>query len=177
RAVADYARIRAPFDGVITERSVDLGDFVQSAASARTEPLLGAARTDVVTVGMKVPDNDAPFVGPDTEAVIQLDDFPGTEIHARVTRFSSSIHDADRTMRVEADLFNGDEARYRRFVARSLAGFLAPLGHGAFGGGLTLRSAAVQLWRSQSKGSGDTFPAFPRWVGSSPGYHRLLPGM
>src|SRR5205823_6922739 len=116
-------------------------------------------------------------VGPATEAVIHLDDCPGSEIHARVTRFSSSIHDADRTMRVEVDLFNGDETRYRRFVARSVAGSLSPLGHDCFGEGLTLRAASVYLWRSQSKGSGETFPARPRWTGSSAEYHRLLPGM
>src|SRR5439155_5731384 len=119
-SLADYSRIRAPFPGVITERTVDLGDYVQSAASTRTEPLLTVARTDVVTVAMKVPDNDAPFVGPDTEAIIQLEDFPGAEIHGRVTRSSSSIHDADRTMRVEVDLFNGPAEEYRQYVAHSL---------------------------------------------------------
>src|SRR5262249_33537139 len=151
------SRIRAPFPGVITERTVDLGDYVQNATTTRTEPLLSVARTDVVTVGMKVPDNDAPFVGPDTEAVIQLDDFAGTEIHARVTRSSSSIHGADKTMRVEVDLFNGTQEEYRAYVARSLNTFLSPVGHG-LPEALPLVALLNQHWRGDFKGSGDSFP-------------------
>src|SRR5262249_1071520 len=61
QAQADYAKITAPFDGVITKREVDPGSFV-SAAGPSSQPLLSLARTDIVTVVMKVPDNFAPLV-------------------------------------------------------------------------------------------------------------------
>lgn len=176
-ALADYAKIRAPFAGVIVERTVDPGDFVQSAVSSRTDPLLTVARTDVVTVAMKVPDNDAPFVGPDTEAVVQLEDFPGAEISARVTRSALSIYEADRTMRVEVDLFNGTWADYRNYVARSLNWFLAPLGQARLAPALPLAAILQRHWRTQFKGIGDSFPQFPKRADDSTEFHRLMPGM
>src|SRR5207302_9444065 len=68
-ALADYAKLRAPFDGTITRRTIDPGDFVHSASTAQAEPLLSIARADIVTVVAKLPDNHAPFVSADTEAV------------------------------------------------------------------------------------------------------------
>ena len=88
RALADYARITAPFDGVITRRNIDPGAFVQNSTTAMTESLMTVARNDIVTVGMKVPDNAAPFITRNTEAEIQMDDLPGVTILGRVTRFS-----------------------------------------------------------------------------------------
>jgi multidrug resistance efflux pump len=68
QAMADYARLTAPFDGAIVKREVDLGAFVQNATSSATPPLLTVARTDIVTVVTKLPDNVAPFVTRNTRA-------------------------------------------------------------------------------------------------------------
>src|SRR5438552_18818588 len=70
QAQAEFARMRAPFDGEIIKRDVYPGSFVQSSATARTEPLLVVARTDIVTVSMKVPDSFAPLVSKNIEADI-----------------------------------------------------------------------------------------------------------
>src|SRR5438128_5099099 len=56
RALADYAKLTAPFDGVIVRREVDLGTFVQNATTGASDPLLSIARTDIVTVAAKLPD-------------------------------------------------------------------------------------------------------------------------
>src|SRR5262249_39968878 len=56
QALADYARLTAPFDGQIVRREVDLGTFVQNATSSATEPLVTVARMDVVTVATRLPD-------------------------------------------------------------------------------------------------------------------------
>jgi multidrug resistance efflux pump len=53
-ALLSYATLKAPFDGVITQRGVDPGSFVQNAASGQTMPLLTLDRIDLVTVYMKV---------------------------------------------------------------------------------------------------------------------------
>src|SRR5262249_16373281 len=55
QAMANYAKITAPFDGVVTRRNVNRGSFVQNATTAHTEPLLRVERSDIVTVTMKVP--------------------------------------------------------------------------------------------------------------------------
>ncbi len=120
RAMLDLATIRAPFNGIVTRRTVDPGSFVHNAATAnRTEPLLTVERTDIVTVYMKVPDRYAPYISRETEATIEMNELPGDRLRARVTRFTPSLQtpEHDRTMRVEVDLYNGSPKDYEKFVA------------------------------------------------------------
>lgn len=109
QALAGYAKIEAPFDGVITKRNVDPGHFVQNASTGNSEALLTLARIDIVTAVAKVPDNAAPFISHDTNVEIQISQLPGANLQAKVTRLSPSIDSSDRTMRVEVDLINAKE--------------------------------------------------------------------
>ena len=84
-ALLAFAHVSAPFDGIITERSVQPGMLVQNASAGRPEALLKVARTDVVTLVMKVPDNYAPYVTTGTEAVVHIDQLPGVLIRGKVT--------------------------------------------------------------------------------------------
>lgn len=117
RAVEDYARVRAPFDGVVVRRTVDPGSFVQNATTGASEALISVAKVDLVTVSARFPDSVAPFVTADTLAVVTMDDLPDVSIPVRITRFAPSVQNADHTMRVEVDLFNGDEAEYAQLLA------------------------------------------------------------
>jgi multidrug resistance efflux pump len=124
QALADYARIVAPFDGVITARNIGPGSFVHDSSSGHSEPLLMVERTDIVTVFMRLPDNFAPLVRRDTEAIVEMSELPGMLIHGKVTRFAPSLHAADRRMRVEVDLFNGGADEYQRFLTKEkVAGY------------------------------------------------------
>jgi multidrug efflux pump subunit AcrA (membrane-fusion protein) len=176
RALADYARITAPFDGVITRRNIDPGAFVQNATTATTEALMTVARNDIVTVGMKVPDNAAPFITRNTEAEIQMDDLPGVTILGRVTRFSPSIESGDRTMKVEVDLFNGTEAEYRQLQTRSVTAGLAPLGFPGLAARLTAQAAGLYVIHQDRKGGADELPLRPTTLGGT-AVPPLLPGM
>src|SRR5262249_38533590 len=152
-AMADLAKIRAPFDGVIVERRIDPGSFVQSAASAVIPAYLAVARADLVTVSMKLPDNYADFVSTDTVAVIQLDQRPGELIQGRVTRFTPAIMGRDRIVRVEVDLYNGTEETYHQLVARCVAGFLAPLAATRTQTAVALAPLPQALWGREMKGN------------------------
>jgi multidrug efflux pump subunit AcrA (membrane-fusion protein) len=123
RATLSFATITSRFDGVITRRNVDPGSFVQNAATAHTEPMLTVARTDIMTVYMKVPDNYAPYVTQNTDAEIEIGVLHGLKIRSKVTRFSHSLKNPehDRTMRVEVDVFNGTAAEYEQLEARAKA--------------------------------------------------------
>lgn len=122
KAVAEFGRVVAPFDGVVIRRSVDPGSFVQNATTGMSEPLISVSRSDIVTVVARFPDTVAPFVQRKSPVLVQVDDLPGLTIPAGVTRFSPSVATADRTMRVEVDLFNGDEADFARLSAAIQAG-------------------------------------------------------
>ncbi len=113
--------IKAPFDGVIATRSVDPGTFVPSAAIVPGSPaLLVIEKTDIVTVSMQVPDTFVAYVGMGTEAEIRMDSFPGRALKCKLSRLAPSLNAADRTLRVEVDLYNGTEAEYRAFLAKAM---------------------------------------------------------
>jgi len=154
KAVADYAKIVAPFDGVVVRRTVDPGSFVQNATTGASEALISIAKVDIVTVCAKFPDSVAPSVSVESSAIVTVDDLPGVSIPAKITRFAPTVQNADRTMRVEIDLFNGDEEEYRR-LAESIRT------HGP---------------EHQTKGANDAMPirAFPV---DAPKSRRLIPGM
>lgn len=104
-----YATVRAPFDGVITDRFVDPGAFVRSAADGATTPLLTIANVDYIRLVLEVPETDAPFVQIGTEVDIDIKALGGDPLSASVTRTAMALKANTRTMRVEIDLENTDE--------------------------------------------------------------------
>ncbi len=176
QAMADFAKIRSPFNGTVIKRKVDVGTFVQNASTGQSEPILTIARTDIVTVVTKVPDHAAPFVTRDTEALIQIDELPGVLIRGKVTRFSPSIENNDRTMRVEVDLFNDTPQRYDRFRARAVATWMAGMAADSPLALTPLLAVGRDLWSTESRSRRDPLPMLPSVSGATK-VPQLLPGM
>jgi len=179
QALADFATIYAPFSGVIIDRKVDPGSFVHNATTGHVQPAITVARTDLVTVYMRLPESYVDFVTTDTEAIIQLNGRPGELIHGKVTRFTPALQGQDRIMKVEVDLYNRPEQDYRRFTARGLAWHLAPLASSRSVGTAASWAAVQTVWSQNRKGAADPFPLFPKLeVQNASAPHRpLLPGM
>jgi RND family efflux transporter MFP subunit len=105
--LVNYATISAPFDGVITKRTVFPGDFIRAATGGMSgPPLLTADRTDKLRVVVDVPDRDAPYADVGDEATIEVDALPGLLFKAPVARISEAEDPQTRMMRVEIDLPN-----------------------------------------------------------------------
>jgi multidrug resistance efflux pump len=177
RAIADYTRVTAPFDGVVVRRTVDPGSFVQNATTGQTEPLISIDRADLVTAVAKFPDTIAPLVGPGTEAEVAVDGVPGPPISARVTRAAPAIQAQTQTVRVEVDLFNGDREAHARLVRKVIGVELGPLGATEW-----LPRAAVRLTGEAAlaglhKGAEIACPVCAMGAGPAEIQHRLLPGM
>jgi multidrug resistance efflux pump len=177
QAVADYARLTAPFDGVIVQRDVDLGAFVQNSTSSATKPLMTIERTDIVTVVTKLPDNVAPFVSRDTRVSLQLDQMPGVPLEGRVTRFSPSVLNEDRTMQVDVDLFNGGAARFGRFIGQYVGCQLAVTGATTPLQAVVAAGAGRDQLVPRLKSVSDPLPIHPLLRDGVPEPPRLLPGM
>ncbi|HVT27015.1 MAG TPA: efflux RND transporter periplasmic adaptor subunit [Lacipirellulaceae bacterium] len=105
KTMLSYATLRSPFDGVITKRTVNTGDFVQPATGT-ANPLLDVARTDKVRVFVEIPELEAASVDVDDPATISIQAMPGKTISAAVTRTSWSLYTANRSLRAEIDVPN-----------------------------------------------------------------------
>jgi len=106
----DYQNVRAPYDGVITERNIHTGDFVHASSEGRTNkaarPLFDMMRMDLMRITIQVPETDAILVKDGTPAIMTFPGLHGKEITAKVTRSSWSLDDHARTLWVEIHLAN-----------------------------------------------------------------------
>lgn len=106
----NYATLKAPFDGVITKRTVNPGALVrENDASSSARPLFVVSKIDRVRVHVAVPESDAASVNKGDPLTLTFPFFADeTPITAEVTRISNSLDASTRTMLVEAEIQNTD---------------------------------------------------------------------
>ena len=109
-AMLGYAQITAPFDGVITERDVDAGDFIQPADNnSAATPLLTVSRVDHVRIFLDLPMAEVQYLQRGDRAIFdRINVLPGERLEGVVTRFAEALDRGSRMMRVEIDLPNPD---------------------------------------------------------------------
>ncbi len=108
-AMLQYTTLRAPFDGVITTRSVDPGDFVTGASQGNgllRRPLFHVDQQSRLRIRVAIPERDASEVDAGDPAVIRLDALPNAPIEAVVTRSAQRLDPSTRTMLAEIDVNN-----------------------------------------------------------------------
>lgn len=106
-----YARLAAPFDGIVTARFVDPGAFIPSATSgsaAGNAAVVTIMDFNTVRVQVPVPEAEAALVKVGQPVQFTADVLKGREFAARVSRLSYAIDAATQTMLVEADVKNDD---------------------------------------------------------------------
>lgn len=109
-ALLAYTKITAPFDGVITRRAIDMGDFLRGDAATRG--MYTVARLDPVRVVVRVPEADSGLVHEGSPVKIALPALGGTDRPGTVARTSWSLEPGSRTLRAEIDVPN-PEGRLR----------------------------------------------------------------
>jgi RND family efflux transporter MFP subunit len=108
RILADYSNVYAPFDGIITYRGVDEGDFVQNATSGQARRLMTVTAVNKVKVVLQVPERDAPWVQVGTQATVAVDARTSWHFQGRVARTAGLLEAQTRTLQVEIDCANQD---------------------------------------------------------------------
>jgi RND family efflux transporter MFP subunit len=103
-ALLTYSKIRAPYDGVLTRRKVNTGDFVQPGGKG--EWLFTVARLDPVRVVVSVPEADADVVLDKGEVKLTIPALSNTAVSETITRTSWALEPGSRTLRAEIDLAN-----------------------------------------------------------------------
>ncbi len=99
RAVLEYTRITAPFDGLVVERRAVPGDFL--APGPTRERLFTLEQTETLRVRMHIPEHAAMLADAGDAAVIQIG---GTQVATQLTRVSGSLDPVTKTMTAEVDL-------------------------------------------------------------------------
>ena len=107
-AMLAYTKVTAPYDGVVTVRNANTGDYVQAVtgdkSTANPSAIFVVARIDLVRIFMNVPQEYARYVQKGTKAFVRARDLSGLQIPATVTRTSWVIRTDIRELRAEIDL-------------------------------------------------------------------------
>jgi RND family efflux transporter MFP subunit len=105
----DYASVVAPFDGVITQRNVDVGTLVQGNATSGTI-MFEIMQQNVIRAFVYVPQDAAFGIAPGIEAIVRVPELPDREFRGTVTRIADALQPGSRTLLAEIDIPNPDGA-------------------------------------------------------------------
>jgi len=108
--LAEYEKVQAPFDGVVTARNIDNGDLVKADDASGGTPLFTVQRDDVVRVQVNVPQSGAVGLKDGLEAKVHVPELPGRVFTGKVARNSVALDAASRTMLAQVDVNNPDGA-------------------------------------------------------------------
>jgi RND family efflux transporter MFP subunit len=104
-----YQQVVAPFDGVVTQRNIDVGSLITANATSGTA-MFTVVQSGVIRVWVYVPQDAAFGVKPGIEAIIRVPAMPNLTFHGKVTRIADALQPGTRTLLTEVDIPNPDGA-------------------------------------------------------------------
>jgi RND family efflux transporter MFP subunit len=104
-----YQRVVAPFDGVITQRNVDIGSLVQADTTSGTF-MFTIMQGNVIRTQVFVPQDEAFGLKPGIDAVVRVPEIPDRSFPGKVTRIADALQPGSRTLLTEIDIPNPDGA-------------------------------------------------------------------
>jgi RND family efflux transporter MFP subunit len=107
KVIFEYARITAPFKGVVTQRYANLGTLMQAGTNSSTQamPLVRLSQDDKFRLVIPVPESYVKYIRVNDPVQVRVSSlnkvFPG-----KVTRLSLDVTADTRTMHTEVDVLN-----------------------------------------------------------------------
>jgi RND family efflux transporter MFP subunit len=109
RDLKDFGVIVAPFDGVVTQRTAEIGQLV-TAGTSMGQPLFKVAEVDTVRVFVNVPQLYAADIHVGMDAPATVRERPGRTFEGKVARTADELDVGTRTLLTEVDIPNPDGA-------------------------------------------------------------------
>ena len=110
-SLTQFKEVKAPFDGTIVERQIDIGYLVTAGSTTNTTSLYQISQTTPMRIFVHAPQSAAPqLMKPGMTALITSRDQPDLRLEGKVARTAKSINPESRTIRVEIDFPNADRS-------------------------------------------------------------------
>ncbi len=107
--IEGYLQVRAPFDGVVTERNVHPGALVgPSSGSGVGVPIVRVEKTSRLRLLVPVPEKYVAGMKEEVSVQFSVPAFPNQAFSGKVARIAHSVDVKTRTMPVELDVTNTD---------------------------------------------------------------------
>jgi RND family efflux transporter MFP subunit len=104
----EYGQIKAPYPGVITQRNVSPGDYLEPGGGLNGRPLFVLEQTDPLRAFVGVPELASFFVRDGDTAMVRFQAIPGATRAGKVVRSGFSLNPSTRTLQAEIDIPNTD---------------------------------------------------------------------
>lgn len=162
-----FEKIYAPFNGVVTSRSIDVGQLIDQGAA---KELFHMASTDVLRVYVNVPQVYSRDALSGTKAQLTFSEYPNRSFEGKLVRTAKSIDVNSRTLLVEVDVDNrkGDltpgaytEAHLK--VSRPVSTVVIPVST------LLFRKEGLRVAAVSHTGDGDVVKLLPITIGHDDG--------
>jgi RND family efflux transporter MFP subunit len=106
QAMKAFADISAPFNGVVTKRTADIGALVNAGPAASGDPLFAVADTHVLRVYVEVPQSYSAEIAPGMTASLTIPEYPGRSFPAKLVSTSGAIGALSSSLLVEFEADN-----------------------------------------------------------------------
>ena len=137
-ALQGFTRLVAPFSGVVTSRSTQIGALVTAGTAAST-PLFTVADIGRMRVYVRVPQPYSGAFHPGLHASLNVPEYPGRDFDIQMVRSAGAVDATSGTVLMEFQAPNGDKA----LKPGAYAQVKLPLGAGSPGSGVRLPPSAL----------------------------------
>jgi RND family efflux transporter MFP subunit len=165
--LTSFEKIYAPFNGVVTSRSIDIGQLIDQGAA---KELFHMASTDVLRVYVNVPQIYSRDALPGAKAQLTFSEYPGRNFEGRLVRTARSIDLTSRTLLVEVDIDNrkgdltpGAYTEVHLKVGRPVSTVVIPVS------ALLFRKEGLRVATVEHTGDGDIAKLVPITLGHDDG--------
>jgi len=108
-SLTEFKKVKAPFEGTIVQRDIDIGDLVTAGSGSGMSALYRVARNEPMRVFVDVPQSAAnDLLTGNAQASITVGGDASRHYDGKVSRTSRAINQKSRTLRAEVDLPNPD---------------------------------------------------------------------
>ncbi|MBI3210539.1 MAG: efflux RND transporter periplasmic adaptor subunit, partial [Candidatus Solibacter usitatus] len=105
-----YQRVTAPFHGIITSRTCEVGNLISAASVSSGRELFRVADPQELSVMVNVPQPDASSIRLGMPAELLVAEFPGRRFLGKVDRTANALDANSRTMLTKIKIDNRDGA-------------------------------------------------------------------
>ena len=103
REQINYKTVRAPFDGILGIRRVDLGQFLQPGT-----PVVSLTQLEPIYVDFSLPEQELSKVEKGLKARVRLDAYPEQPFEGEITAIEPGVNEATRNVALQATFDNAD---------------------------------------------------------------------
>jgi RND family efflux transporter MFP subunit len=115
--IKSYLVIRAPFDGTITARNINIGAYVGPSGKGSELPALVLQQQAKLRLVISVPESYSEYLKQGDEVTFKVRSMPSENFKTKLTRLSGALDIRLRSQRAEADIDNRDG----KFLAGTVA--------------------------------------------------------